>query len=79
MDDIPVPVDLDSNRFIPQLRAFIRKKGLSYSTEKTYIHWVLNYIRFHKKQHPNLMGVVELAVKKLSPIKICPHNHVGAS
>jgi len=37
MDDIPVPVERNSKRFIPQLRVFLRKKGLSYSTEKTYV------------------------------------------
>jgi integron integrase len=52
MDDIPVPIDSGSKRFIPQLRLFIRQKGLSYSTEKTYLHWIIFYIRFHKMKHP---------------------------
>ena len=56
MDDIPVPVDSRSSRFIPRLRSFIRQKGLAYSTEKTYVHWILNYIRFHNMKHPEEMG-----------------------
>ena len=52
MDDIPVPINSGSKRFIPQLRLFIRQKGLAYSTEKTYLHWIIFYIRFHKMQHP---------------------------
>jgi len=56
MDDIPVPVDPGSNRFIPRVRSFIRQKGLAYSTEKTYIHWILYYIRFHHLKHPREMG-----------------------
>jgi integron integrase len=52
MDDIPVSIDLKSKKFIPQLRSFIRKKGLAYSTEKTYLYWIIYYIRFHKMQHP---------------------------
>ena len=52
MDDIPVSIDSGSKRFIPRLRLFIRKKGLAYSTEKTYVHWVVYYIRFHKMKHP---------------------------
>ena len=60
MDDIPVSVDPNSQRFIPRLRLFIRKKGLSYSTEKTYIRWILNYILFHDKRHPKDMGSTEI-------------------
>ncbi|MFT5425957.1 MAG: integron integrase [Gammaproteobacteria bacterium] len=60
MDDIPVPINQKSNRFIPQLRSFIRKKGLAYSTEKTYVYWVLYYIRFHKMQHPKDLGGSEI-------------------
>lgn len=60
MDDIPVPVDPGSNRFIPRLRSFIRQKGLAYSTEKTYVHWILHYIRFHNLKHPSEMGSKEV-------------------
>lgn len=60
MDDIPIPVDSDSNRFIPQLRSFIRKKGLAYSTEKTYIYWIVYYIRFHKMRHPGEMEASDI-------------------
>lgn len=52
MDDIPSRISPDSQKFIPRLRLFIRKQGLSYSTEKTYIYWVVYYIRFHNLQHP---------------------------
>lgn len=60
MDDIPVPVDHHSKKIIPQLRKFIRKKGLAYSTEKTYVYWIIYYIRFHKMQHPKDLGVNEV-------------------
>lgn len=60
MDDIPVPIESGSKRFISQLRSFIRKKGLAYSTEKTYIHWIVYYIRFHKMRHPKAMGAFEV-------------------
>lgn len=60
MDDIPVSVDPNSKRLIPQIRAFIRKKGLAYATEKTYVHWIVYYIRFHKMRHPNDMGPPEV-------------------
>lgn len=39
-------------KLIPSVRAEIRQKGYSYSTEKNYVNWVLRYIRFHNLQHP---------------------------
>lgn len=47
MDDIPVSIDPASRKFIPLLRSFMRKKGLAYATEKTYIYWIVYYIRYH--------------------------------
>ena len=37
----------------------IRMKHYSYSTEKTYIHWIKCYILFHNKRHPKDMGKIE--------------------
>jgi len=34
------------------VRDKIRFKHYSYSTERTYIHWVKQYIFFHNKKHP---------------------------
>lgn len=42
-------------RFMDRFRAFIRSRNLSYSTEKTYTHWVLRYIRFHGRRHPETL------------------------
>ncbi len=60
MDDIPLPVSEQSPRFIDQLRIFIRKKNLAFSTEKTYIGWIIRFIRFNKMQHPEKMGAIEV-------------------
>lgn len=55
--DIPPALPAQPVRFMDRFRAFIRSRNLSYSTEKTYVHWVLRYIRFHNRQHPsNLSG-----------------------
>ncbi|EKF73760.1 Integron integrase, partial [Alcanivorax hongdengensis A-11-3] len=35
-----------------RFRAFIRSRNMAFRTEKTYVHWVLRYIRFHDRQHP---------------------------
>lgn len=54
--DIPVRLPAQPVRFMDQFRAFIRARNLAYSTEKTYVHWVLRFIRFHHMRHPKEMG-----------------------
>ena len=60
MDDIPVHIDHRSNRFIDKLRLFIRARNLAYATEKTYVGWILHFIRYHNKKHPKVMGTPEI-------------------
>jgi len=38
------------------VRDTVRFKHYSLSTEKTYIHWIQQYIFFHKKKHPKEIG-----------------------
>ncbi|MDQ7050243.1 MAG: site-specific integrase [Enterobacterales bacterium] len=56
MDDIPQHIDHTSTRFIDRLRLFIRARNLAYATEKTYVNWVVQFIRFHKMKHPDELG-----------------------
>ncbi len=56
MQDIPTPLPAKPERFVDKLRFYIRKKGLAYKTEKTYVSWIIRYIRFHNKQHPSLLS-----------------------
>jgi integron integrase len=60
MDDIRPQVAAEPARFIDQLRSTIRQRGLSYATEKTYVHWALRFIRFHQRRHPERMGALEV-------------------
>jgi len=60
MDDIPTPIPAKPIKFLDQLRQFIRAQNKAYKTEKTYIHWVTRFIRFHHKRHPADMGADEL-------------------
>ncbi len=60
MDDIRPPLAVEPTRFIDQLRSSIRRRGLSYATEKTYVYWVLRFIRFHNRRHPERMGPPEV-------------------
>jgi hypothetical protein len=63
MDDIKLPLDRNSPRFIDRLRILIRNSGLAYRTELTYIHWVKRFIFYHKKRHPREMGAQEVSCR----------------
>lgn len=56
MDDIPSNPTTHKSAFISQLRQFMRLKQLAYSTEKTYVYWILSFIRFHNRVHPKLLN-----------------------
>ena len=60
MDDIRAIVSRKSVRFLDRVRIFIRNRGLAYTTEKTYIYWILFFIRFNQKKHPSDMGKTEV-------------------
>lgn len=60
MDDIPIPLPDKPQRFMDRLRAFMRAKHLAYRTEKTYCTWILDFIRFNKRKHPEVMSEPEI-------------------
>jgi len=60
MDDIRRPVGVKPKKLLDQLRELMRSRDMSYATEKTYIHWIRQYIYFHKKKHPKDMGAPEV-------------------
>ena len=47
-------------KLLEHVRIVIRTKHYSYSTEKTYIHWIRKYILFHNKRPPSKMGEPEI-------------------
>jgi integron integrase len=47
-------------KLLDLVRDKIRFKHYSYSTERTYVHWIKHYILFHNKKHPKDMGKVEI-------------------
>ena len=47
-------------KLLDLVRDKIRFKHYSYSTEKTYVHWIKHYILFHHKKHPLDMGKFEI-------------------
>jgi len=48
------------SKLLDKVRAVLRTRHYSYRTEKTYIEWILHYIRFHGIRHPAEMGAVEI-------------------
>lgn len=48
------------SKLLDQVRAVLRTRHYSYRTEKTYIEWILRYIRFHDIKHPAEMGAAEV-------------------
>ena len=49
-----------SARLMDQVREVLRFHHYAYNTEKSYISWMLKYIRFHNKKHPKDMGKQEI-------------------
>jgi len=58
--DIRQSIDPNSTRLMDRLKLHIRSHNLAYTTEKSYVHWILRFIRFHNKQHPNTMREEEI-------------------
>lgn len=56
MNDVRGPLPAHPVRFMDQLRAHMRSKQLAYKTEKTYCHWIRDFIRFHNRTHPKELG-----------------------
>lgn len=43
---------MTKSRFITSIRENLRLNHYSYQTEKAYIYWIKNFIRFHSYEHP---------------------------
>ena len=63
-------------RLLEQVRNRLRARHLSYRTEKTYLHWIRRYIRFHRLKHPRDMGGPEVEAFLTS---LAVDNKVSAS
>jgi integron integrase len=47
-------------KLLDQVRGLARAKHFSIRTERSYIHWIVRFIRFHGVKHPNTMGAPEV-------------------
>lgn len=42
--------------FLKSISRTMRLRGYALKTEKSYLHWIRYYIRFHRRRHPQEMG-----------------------
>ncbi len=49
-----------SLRLMDQVREVLRFHHYAYNTEKSYVAWILQYIRFNDRRHPKDMGKPEV-------------------
>jgi integron integrase len=47
-------------KLLEQVRDEMRTRHYSYRTEQTYIHWIKQFILYHGKRHPSLLGSDEI-------------------
>jgi Phage integrase, N-terminal SAM-like domain len=59
------------------VRAAIRRKHYSYRTEKCYLFWVRQFLRYHGRRHPRQMGAAEVTAQKATslPLGLRPPGH----
>ena len=50
----------ESSPLLDRVRAACRRKGYNYRTEKTYLRWILRYVKYHDTQHPRGFGKEEV-------------------
>ena len=49
-----------ATRLMDQVRETLRFYHYAYNTEKSYVEWILKFIRFNGKKHPREMGKFEI-------------------
>lgn len=76
MYDVPKSLPANPTRLLDKVRQLIRIRNLAYTTERTYITWMLRFIRFHSKRHPEELGEadIEAFLNHLSVNRYCSVN-----
>lgn len=49
-----------ASAFIESVRLHMRARHYAKRTEQTYIYWILYYIRFHQRRHPDELGEADI-------------------
>ncbi|MCB0353533.1 MAG: integron integrase [Bdellovibrionales bacterium] len=47
-------------RFLPAVQEVLRRRQYSLATERSYLHWITRFIRFHRMRHPVQMTEKEI-------------------
>lgn len=47
-------------RLLDRVREAIRTRHYSKRTEEAYVQWIVRFIRFHNKRHPQDMGAAQV-------------------
>jgi integron integrase len=50
----------EPRKLLSEVVLSIRARHMSLRTEKTYLHWIRRFIRFHDRRHPRTMGAAEV-------------------
>ena len=85
--DEPVTFRPTATKLMDQLRETLRFYHYAYNTEKSYVEWILKFIRFNGKKHPREMGKFEIerflshhAVNRRDFMGVCNHHcHLTSS
>jgi integron integrase len=48
-------------KLLTQVSNQLRTRHYSYRTEQTYLHWIKQFILFHHKQHPSVLGASDIS------------------
>jgi integron integrase len=67
---------VEPRQLLNEVQSRIRARHMSFRTEKTYLHWIRRFIRFHDRRHPRSMGPVEVEAFLTS---LAVQNQVSAS
>lgn len=76
MDDVRPPLSSYKSEFMRGLRRFIRERGYSFDTEKTYTHWIKRFIHYMGDEPPAAFSAAEVE-RFLSYLAVSEHVAVG--
>jgi integron integrase len=76
MEESPALSAPDDRRLLDRVRDAIRVRHYSLRTEKSYVHWIVRYIRYHGMRHPRALNAEHVTAFLSS---LATHREVAAS
>ena len=59
-DEGPKQYFIQSSPFLNEVRKTMRLLHMSRKTEASYLHYIIDFIKFHGKRHPEQLGAAEI-------------------